>query len=262
MQRRQLYGKRIILTGATSGIGWSLACALIGAGSRVVVDGRRSERLERLHLALGNSKNLTCVPGDLCQDDHRQRLLDTAVDQMGGLDILINNAGVGAVGAFEQSSSQRMRQVFELNFFAATELTRLAIPQLKQGNSPAICNISSVLAYRGIPLKSEYCATKFALRGWSESLRVELKHWGIDVLTVSPSTTKTEFFQSLSDLPGKAMGQSILAQTSDQVARSTLRALERGHRESILSAGGKALVWFSGMCPRMTDRLLQKLAMA
>ena len=127
MQRRQLYGKRIILTGATSGIGWSLACALIGAGSRVVVDGRRSERLERLHLALGNRE----AP-DMCSSD----LYRTIIDQIAGRrsrsngrsGYMINNAGVGTVGAFEQSARNE-EQVFELNFFAATELTRLAIPQ-------------------------------------------------------------------------------------------------------------------------------------
>lgn len=259
---RDLSGKRIILTGATSGIGWSLACGLIGAGARVVVDGRRSERLDRLRLALGNCRHLVCVPGDLCEATHREELLNTALTRFGGIDILINNAGIGAMGAFDEADSVRLRQLFELNFFAAVELTRLAIPHLKRGHAPAICNISSVLGYRGVPLKSEYCATKFALRGWSESLRVELRSAGIDVLTVSPSTTKSEFFQSLVGMKKQQWQPNLGAQSADRVAKSTMRALRQGRRESILSLGGKALVWFGRNCPQLTDLVLQKFAMA
>jgi short-subunit dehydrogenase len=262
MTVRDLSGKRVVLTGATSGIGWSLATALIGAGASVVVSGRREERLKRLKLSLGNCQHLICVPGDLCEHPHRNELIQTSVDRLGGLDILINNAGVGAVGAFELAEPQRLRQVFELDFFAAVELTRLAIPYLKQGRTPAICNINSVLGHRAVPFKSEYCAAKFALRGWSESLRVELKSSGIDVLNVSPSTTRSEFFQSLLEGNKRTHALHLGAQTADKVARSTVRSLQRGRRESILSMGGKAMLWFSGKCPKLTDLVLQKLAMA
>ncbi len=262
MARRNLAGKRIVLTGATSGIGWYLARGLIGAGASVVVSGRRSERLERLRMSLGNSQRLFCVPGDLCDSEHRQELIQTAAKQLGGIDVLINNAGVGAVGFFEEATPERLRNVFELDFFAAAELTRLAIPHLKRGNIPAICNINSVLGYRGVPLKSEYCAAKFALRGWSESLRVELRPHGIDVLTIYPSTTKSEFFRSLIN---SSPGQSRLnlgAQTAEKVASSTIRCLSRRQSESVLSLGGKSLVWASKCFPRFTDMLLQKYAMA
>lgn len=262
MSNRELRGKRIVLTGATSGIGWSLATALIGAGASVVVSGRRQERLDRLKRSLGNCRHLLCMPGDLCDHNHRQELIQAAVHAWGGLDILINNAGVGAIGPFEQSDPMRMRQLFELDFFAAVELTRLALPHLKQGTSPAICNINSVLGHRGVPFKSEYCAAKFALRGWSESLRVELKSSGIDVLNVSPSTTHSEFFDSLLEGKRDRGGWRFGAQTAEKVARSTVRSLERGRRESVLSIGGKALLWFSNACPRITDLLLHRMATA
>ena len=257
---RNLAGKRIVLTGASSGIGWYLATQLIGAGASVIVDGRREERLRDLRLSVGNCRRLIAVPGDLCSPDHRRILIATAIEQFGGLDLLINNAGIGAIGAFEQASPDRLRQILEVDFFAAAELTRLAIPQLKKGNEPAICNVNSVLGYRGVPGKSEYCAAKFAMRGWTESLRLELRPFGVDVLAVSPSTTRSEFFSSLIQSDKNAKSPSLGAQSSEKVARSIISAIKRRRLDSILSPGGKALVWLSQLLPRVTDNLLLRYA--
>jgi short-subunit dehydrogenase len=150
--------------------------------------------------------------------------------------------------------------VFEVDFFAALELTRLAIPYLKVGQRPMICNVTSVLAYRGVPLKSEYCAAKFALRGWSESLRVELMDCGINVVTVAPSTTRSEFFDALEDPTGRSSRNLKWAQSAQQVARRIVRTLKSGRREAVLSLGGKALVCFSYWLPGMCDRLLNRFA--
>lgn len=261
MARPVFLGRRVVLTGATSGIGWCLATGLIGAGASVVVGGRREDRLRSLKRSLGNPRELICIPGDVCNGAHREELVQAASERLGGLDVLINNAGVGAIGMFEHSDPQRLRQIFEVDFFAGVELTRQAIPLLKMGVTPAICNINSVLGFRGVPLKSEYCAAKFALRGWSESLRVELRPSGIEVVNVYPSTTKTEFFGSLIESRGNVRIRSLSAQSPETVARHTLRALQKGRRETILSAGGKSFVWFSRRFPRLADRLLQRFAM-
>ncbi len=257
---RNLCGKRVVLTGASSGIGWYLATQLIGMGASVVVDGRREERLQQLRLSVGNSKKLIAVPGDLCEGHHRADLINTAVKQFGGIDLLINNAGIGAIGSFEQASPERLRQILEVDFFAAAELTRLAIPQLKKGNEPVLCNVNSVLGYRGVPGKSEYCAAKFAMRGWTESLRLELRSSGVDVVAVSPSTTRSEFFSSLIQTDSSAQSASLGSQSAEKVAKSIIKAIRRRHLDSILSPGGKALVWLSQMLPRVTDSLLLRYA--
>ena len=198
MAGRSMSGKRVLLTGASSGIGWYLASELVRAGAFVVISGRRSERLQQLRLAFGNpQKRLIALAGDISDPQHRRHLVATTVAQLGGIDIVVNNAGVGAIGSFEDASPERLRRVFEVDFFGATELTRLALPHLKRGVQPAICIVNSVLGHRAVPNKSEYCAAKFALRGWSESLRVELKPAGVDVVSISPSTTRSEFFDSL-----------------------------------------------------------------
>lgn len=263
MAKRILAGKRIVLTGASSGIGWYLASELVRAGAMVVVTARREERLQTLRRSFGNpKKRLLAVPGDVTQAGHRQRLIETTVGELGGIDIIINNAGIGAIGCFEDASPERLRRIFEVNFFAAVELTRLALPHLRRGDQPAVCLVNSVLGHRAVPGKSEYCAAKFALRGWAQSLRVELQPSGIDVLTISPSTTRSEFFGSLIDTAGTFVRRpSFFSQSPESVAHSIFRALKGRKREMILSLGGKALVCLSQLAPQWMDRLLLRYSM-
>lgn len=264
MAQRSFNGKRVLLTGASSGIGWYLASELVRSGALVVVTSRRVDRLQVLRQSFGNPrKRLIAVPGDVAEPEHRQNLVTTAVRELGGIDIVINNAGIGAVGNFETASPERLRQIFEVDFFAAAELTRLSIPHLRVGNQPAVCVVSSVLAHRAVPGKSEYCAAKFALRGWAESLRVELRPSGIDVLTISPSTTSSEFFDSLIETPETNRGllsSRFGIQSAEKVAHNVLRALKNRKRDMILSPGGKALVWLSQLAPQLMDRLLLRYA--
>ncbi len=263
MAKRSFAGKRVLLTGASSGIGWYLASELVRAGAFVVVTSRRSERLQQLRLAFGNPrKRLIAVPGDIADHEHRCALVDTAVEQLGGLDVVINNAGVGAIGSFDQATPERLRTLFEVDFFAATELTRLALPYLKRGNEPAICLVNSVLGHRAVPGKSEYCAAKFALRGWAESLRLELRPAGVDVISVSPSTTRSEFFESLVDTVRGTKSASVGSQSAESVAKNVLGALRKRKRELILSPAGKAFVWLNRIAPQLLDRLLSRYAIS
>jgi short-subunit dehydrogenase len=198
------------------------------------------------------------VPGDVTEPSLRDALLQAAESRLGGLDVLINNAGIGAIGPFRKASESRLRRVMEVNFFAATELTRAALPLLRAGQQPLIANVSSVLGHRAVPKKSEYCASKFALHGWSDALRAECVHDGIDVLLISPSTTKTEFFDNVlerkGDLPWLALG----AMSATSVARRSVRAMRRGRQEIILTPGGKMLVWADRLCPPIVNRLIAK----
>ena len=262
MAKRSFANKRVLLTGAGSGIGWYLASELVRAGAYVVVTGRRAERLQQLRRAFGNpQKRLIALPGDISEPQHRRELVATTIEQLGGIDIVINNAGIGAIGNFEDATPERLRRIFEVDFFAAVELTRLTLPHLKKGVQPAVCIVNSVLGHRGVPHKSEYCAAKFALRGWSESLRVELQPAGIDVVAVSPSTTSSEFFDSLLDTAKGVRNRSLGVQSAERVADSVLRALKGRKRDMILTPGGKALVWLSRLAPRLTDQLLLRYAM-
>jgi short-subunit dehydrogenase len=256
MARRRIAGLRGILTGASSGIGRSLAELLVRDGARLLVISRRADRLSELAVSLaGASGQIETLAGDVTDPELRQAAIDRASREFGRLDLLVNNAGSGAMGRFEEASAERLRDIMDVNFFAAAELTRIALPLLKQGNRPIVVNVDSVLAHRGVPGCSEYCASKFALRGLSESLRAEFAPLGIDVLCVSPARTDTEFFQSVVN-PHETRWPSIRGMPAEKVAKKIVRAIRSGRHEVIVSANGKLLVWGNRLLPRVFDYAL------
>jgi short-subunit dehydrogenase len=261
MARRDLRNARIVLTGASSGIGRELTIQLCQRGADVLITARRLDRLNALVQSCQELPGkLSVLAGDLTDPSHRQALVQEASRRWGALDVLINNAGAGAIGRFDKASSDRLRKVMEIDFFAPVELTRLCLPLLQNGIRPAILNIGSVLSHRAVPNKSEYCAAKFAMRGWAESLRVELARPKIEVLMLSPSTTQSEFLDSLVDTKSDERSKSIGIMPAERVAQLAISTLIRSKREMILSVGGKALVWAGRLFPTITDRILGRFA--
>lgn len=256
--KRQISGRRILITGASSGIGRALALEFARRENSLLLTARREERLESLAAEvrkLGSEPLL--VAGDITDASVRSRLLAQAEDSFGGLDILINNAGVGGIGTFESADESRLRKIMEVNFFAPAELIRSALPLLKQSDDGVIVNIGSVLGHFAVPKKSEYCASKFAMHGLTDSLRMELAGEGVDVLLVSPSTTSSEFFDQAIRSDGKA-AKNKRPMTPEQVAAHAMRAIERGKHEIVLSLGGKLLMWADRLVPNIVSRLLRK----
>jgi short-subunit dehydrogenase len=261
MSRREIRRKTAIVTGATSGIGRAIAVELARHGARLVLLGRREDRLREVAgeiTALGSRAEV--VPGDVTDAAVRAKVVQTAVSQFGGLDILVNNAGIGALGRFEDADPARLRQIMEVNFFAAVELTRLALRVLKRAHRAIIVNVGSILGHRGVPWSSEYCASKFALRGFSEALRAELSRHGIDVLLVSPGTTQTEFSDHLIERKGEPGWGKRGQVSAEHVARKTVQAICRGDHEVIPSNWAK-LIWLgSRLLPRWMDYVLSRYA--
>jgi short-subunit dehydrogenase len=274
MARRDLAGSRVLLTGASSGIGRELARALARRGANLLITARREDALETLAAECAFSgEACEFVPGDITNADLRATLASRADKLWGGLDVLVNNAGVSAHGRFAESDEATLRQVMEVNFFAVAELTRLSLPllgrhPLQAGSSPtpakapapAIVNIGSIIGHRGLPLNSEYSASKFALRGWSEALRAELASQGIDVLLVSPGTTETEFFEHLLAKREKLPWGNAVGIPAAVVAEQTVRALERGRREIFPNWRGRAMVVANRLFPGLVDRAVANLA--
>jgi short-subunit dehydrogenase len=256
--RRTIAKSRAIVTGASSGIGRELALELARRGAGLVVNARREDRLQSLADEIATlGCQAAVIPGDITEPGTRSRLVAAAHEQLGGLDVLVNNAGVGALGPFADAASERLRRIMEVNFFAPVELLRAALPLLQLGRRPIIVNIASVLGHRAVPNKSEYCASKFALHGFSDALRAELTSAGIDVLVVCPSTTESEFFENVLEqrVSPRITTRPMSART---VARRTVDAIERGRHEVILSATGKAFVWLDRLLPGLADRLVAR----
>lgn len=261
MPRRSIDGARTIVTGASSGIGRALARELARQGAELILTARRAERLAELAAelqALGRTAHV--VAGDITDPAVRQQVVDAAATHWGGLDLLINNAGVGAVGPFAAAAEARLRRVMEVNFFAPAELIRQSLPLLQAGRRPMVVNIGSVLGHRAVPDRSEYCASKFALHGLSDALRCELAPRGIDVLLVSPSLTQTEFAEAYLEKPAAEGPRPWGAASAESVARATVRAIRHGRHEILLTTVGKLFVWADRLCPPLANRLIARFS--
>lgn len=258
-QRRQIAGLRILVTGASQGIGRALALDAARRGARVLAAARTADLLDDLareSAAAGHP--LETVLADVTSAEDRQKMVQAAVSKLGGLDVLINNAGIGATGHFADAAPERLRKIFEVNFFGTTETTRVCLPLLREGRTPAILNISSIAARCGIPARSDYAASKFAVQGFSEALRAELSKDGIDVLLVNPGLTQTNFSKNMLEQKAKIQMDHLRGMTSEEVARRTLDALAKGKREVTLSLKGWLLVQVNRFFPWLVARIARK----
>jgi short-subunit dehydrogenase len=259
--RLDLSGSRTILTGASSGIGHALALRLAERGARLVLASRNQERLAALADTIrAKGGSAVVVPTDVADQAQRTRLIEQTLAEFGGLDILINNAGVGALGFFEDASEERLRQLMEVNFFGATELTRLALPHLRRGRDPMIVNVASVLGRRAIPTSVEYCASKFAMVGWSEGLRAELARHGVHVLVVCPGGIETEFDVHLIERRTQATWRNRRRMSADRCAQLIVGAMRRRKNEVVITASAKLVVWLNCLAPRLLDWALARYA--
>lgn len=257
--RRDLKGKRVILTGATGGMGQATARYLAKGGARVVIAARTVETLENLASELrATGAEVIAVPTDVTVPADRERLVRTAIEKFGGLDVLINISGIGSHGHFISSTPEINRDVMETNFFAPVELMRLAIPHLTNGNQPAILNVSSMTGRRAMPAWPEYSASKWALVGISEALRGELTRFGIDVLQVLPGLTNSGFERKLIRKDGRMVIRFDKGMSPDYVGASIVKALEKNKRETVLGREAKMLLLMNKFFPRLTRKLISR----
>lgn len=255
--RRRLENCRVLITGASSGIGRALAYQFARKQARILLLARREGRLQEVQREverLGGTAIFSV--GDVTAGPARQTAVELCERQFGGLDLLVNNAGIGAIGTFEKSNADRLRQIMEVNFFAPVDLIRLTLPLLRNSQTAAIVNICSVLGHRAVPLKSEYCASKFALHGFSDALRAELATDGIDVILVSPSTTESEFFDQVIDEGSPRKRRAGMSPA--RVASAAIRAIEKRRHEVIVPCEGKALVLLDRLWPSLADRIVAR----
>jgi short-subunit dehydrogenase len=257
--QRSLAGKRILITGASGGIGECLARQAASQQAHVLLLARSTEKLSDICAAIrAAGGEAAAVGGDVTIPDDRQRAIEAARTQMGGLDVLINNAGVASFGHFSTSSEEVMRKVMEVNFFAPAEMIRAAIPLLTQGSQPAIVNIASMCGRRGMPAWPEYSASKFALCGLTEALRGEMTRFDIDVLLIVPGLTGSNLSHNLLRNEGRMKIGFAGGMTPQSVAVRILDALKRNRTETILGWEAWQILFVNKFFPRLLDRLSKR----
>ncbi len=254
---RDLHGRRLLITGASGGIGRAVAEQAARAGARLALAARSADKLDALARELSAHKaEVIAVPTDVTSPVDRRRLLATAVERFGGLDALINNAGVGSFGHFAEGTEAILRM--EVNFFAPAELIRLAIPVLARGRQPAIVNVASMCGRRGVPAWSEYSASKFALCGLSEALRAELVRFDIDVLLIVPGLTGSELARHLLRNEGRMKIDFAVGMPTENVAAGILRSLCKNRTETVLGWDARWLLRLNRFLPRLVDFLMRR----
>jgi len=251
--KRAIQGRRILITGASSGIGRSLAEQLARAGARLTLAARSEDKLQELARTIGG--DVLVVPTDVTKAEDRQRLYDRVVQHFGGLDVLVNNAGIASWGHFAGSTEEILREVMEVNFFAPAELIRLAIPILVEGEQPAIVNISSRCGRRGLPAWTEYSASKYALCGLTEALRSELARFDIDVLLVLPGQTKSDFSKHFLRSDGRMKIDFSAGLPPEKVAAGIIRSLQNNRTETVLGWDARWMLFVNKLFPRLVDYL-------
>lgn len=179
------------ITGASSGLGFALAKTVIEAGHKVVITARRTELLEEL--SKGHEDHVISLYLDITHQESRALAVQLALAHFGHIDVLVNVAGRGSMGALEEFSETEIRAQFDVNFFGTVELTCAVLPHLRAQKSGHIINISSIGGLAALPGIGAYCASKFALEGWSDALTTELSSLGIKVTTVEPGAFRTNF---------------------------------------------------------------------
>lgn len=225
---RQLAGRRILVADGSTGLAEQLA----NHGSRVAMAISSPEKQPANLFA----KPILTVTADIRSDEDRRRLMDRVVAEFGGLDVLINNADDPRQGGFVTSSEDNLREVMEANFFAPVELIRLALPILAKGDQPAIVNVGSMCGRRGLPGWSDYSASKFALTGFTETLRGELARFDIDILLVQPGLHAID------------------------LSRHIIRTLQRNRSEIVLGREARWCLRLQRWFPRWLDRRMARRA--
>jgi short-subunit dehydrogenase len=258
-RRRELAGLRVLVTGASQGIGRAIALEAAQRGMKVLASARNLDLLNQLaDDARQKGHPIEVVRADVANQESRDAMVRAAQEKLGGLDVLINNAGIGATGHFADSTPDTLRSIVETNFFGTVETTRAFLPILMEGKLPAVVNISSILARRGIPGRSLYCASKFALEGWTQAVRAEFARFDIDLITINPGLTQTNFSQNMLEKKARHNLDHMRGMTSEQVATKTLNALARGKKVVSLTVPGKALLFGARFLPFLIDRIARK----
>jgi short-subunit dehydrogenase len=252
----------VIVTGASSGIGKALSLRLASEGACLSLAAQNAERLEKLAQQcheLGGQAIPT--PTDVADPEQCQKLIEATAQKFGRIDMLVNNAGFTLVGKFEQLPDLDLfQQVMAVNFNGVVQCTYYALPYLKE-TAGRIVNVASLGGKLAIPYNSAYIASKFAVSGFSDSLRMELRSKGVSVTVIFPYWVVTEFHERMLDKDGQARGPGGRAvytekmMTAEQCAKIILQAA-KGRKREVMMEPGKIATWLKLIAPGLMDKVI------
>lgn len=245
-----------MITGASSGIG--LACARLFAsfGARLVLAARRLDVLEAEAAKFGCE--VLCVKADVSVEDDCRNLMQQAVERFGRIDILVNNAGLSMRAMFRDLELDVIRRLMDVNFYGTVYCTKYALPYLLESKG-SVVGVISVAGFAGLPGRTGYSSSKYAIRGFLDTLRIEHLYDGLHVLVFAPGFTASNVRNAALTADGSAQGETPRDEgkmmTAEQCAMHLAKALRKRKSEVVLTPIGKLTVLMHNLFPRFTDRM-------
>ncbi len=257
----QFKGKTIVITGASSGIGKALAYRFAQEGANIVLAARQyaltCEIAQDIEKTFG--VKAIAVATDVSKEEYCKHLIEETKRVFGRIDVLINNAGISMRALFEEVDVNVLKTVMDVNFWGTVYCTKYAIPELLKTKG-SIIGVSSIAGYKGLPGRSGYSASKFAMQGFLESIRIENINKGLHVMIACPGFTSTNIRNSALAKDGSTQGESPLDEnkmmSAEKVADHIIVALKRKKNQLILTLQGKTIVWSGKVFSRLLDRII------
>ncbi len=259
VQLKRLNEQVIVLTGATSGIGLVTARMAAARGARLVLAARTEEALQQLTSEIkARGGEAVHVVADVGREDDVRRIAQVAMERFGGFDTWVNNAGVSIYGRLMEISMDDHRQLFETNYWGLVYGSQVAAEHLKRKGG-ALINVGSVLSDRAIPLQGSYCASKHAVKGYTDALRMELEEEGapVSVTLIKPSAIDTPYKEHARNYLPVEPENPPPVYAPETVAEAILHAAEHAERDVYVGGGGKALSSMSEHAPRVMDKVME-----
>ncbi len=253
-------GKIVVITGGSEGIGKALVDAFLFQGAKVATCGRNYDKLYLLQSQHPN-KPLLIHTADVSKEADCRNFIAEVIRSFGSIDILINNAGISMRSLVSEVELDTLRKVMDINFWGTVYCTKIALPYI-QANKGTIVGISSIAGYRGLPGRSGYSASKFAVNGWLEALRTELLGTGTNVMWICPGFTTSNIRNVALNKAGKSQGESPMDEgkmmSADECASHIMKAIEKRKRSLVLTLNGKQTVFLNRFLPSLADKLVKK----
>lgn len=250
--------KVVIITGGSSGIGKALALEFGKKGSKVVITGRNASRLNEAAKEFAQHRIAhTTVVADVSKEEDNKTLVEKVINEFGQIDILINNAGVSMRALFEDVDLDVIRQLMDINFYGTVYATKYALPHIIK-NQGSVVGISSIAGNVGLPGRSGYSASKFAMQGFLDTIRVEMRERNVHVLVACPGFTASNIRKAALNKEGKAQGGSPRNEgkmmSSEEVAQRIYRAVQKRKRSLVLTREGKLAVFMNKWLPGVVEK--------